>query len=473
MVGSVDGSAASSSLNGDDTHLAKIKEEWDRNHTMDIAKIWVGGVGIMPATLPQYLEYLYTQKDQPNGAAERYVANHRRYMPWALSKPFFQSLLPHQLSSISLGFMWPSQHYLDLTLVNGFCPSFIKENTTCTAGTALGDGSDVYECTANTESIDCCNKSGITASENNLVGFGAERVEPAEDMVMDSTDLVVHDYIRNYFGTDVQTGMVMGVTEPLGVAIKQMFWNEQRSRTEFLNSVDHASYTGLYNLGLVIALITTVIVWGMFMALYPAVMTTIRLDMMFDDKTVQQDAMSILRLCETLFAYTVELDDNREPVSRSMTNPNLHAINSKYSHDVRAGIWACLDAANLARSFYDADGEGHYDLVTLAGFMTHKWLERAEHLLFDLKSCARGHEPPFLFIAQCVPGVLSEGLLAEYTALCCQGDGGGTSRRPAASSRRPSTSAGLSSSTQPSWMNKGKKISCAEWTDRYPSQRSD
>ena len=117
------------------------------------------------------------------GPSMRYIWDQRRLMPWQLANPLFQSMRIPDISAYSLMFLSPSTELLDLTMNNGFCPSFHKKGVVCSDKGSLHvltNGDAIKTCSASAERVNCCTEAGHrpaskTSTDLNgdqAVGFG-------------------------------------------------------------------------------------------------------------------------------------------------------------------------------------------------------------------------------------------------------------------------------------------------------------
>ena len=158
--------------------VSLLRKRWSDNATLGLLRFQPGVVGMLSAAAPYFAQYNEVWKRRETGGGyhngaislepvKRYVLNQRRFMPWQISIPFLQSVPPQHAAALSVSFLRPEGDMMDLTLNNGFCPSFMKKSVSCAVThRASLTGDRIHSCHSSREFINCCND----AAERNIEG---------------------------------------------------------------------------------------------------------------------------------------------------------------------------------------------------------------------------------------------------------------------------------------------------------------
>lgn len=397
---------------GSSSEVEYLRGKWYVNDTLSLVRFQPGGVGFLPANAVEYLEYQTTwdndwtastrdprlmkelissSGDRVQGPSMRYVYDKRRYMPWQISNPIFMSLRATDLAAYSFNFLYSHNDFTDLTLTNGFCPSFHKKSVRCVTTTAsLASGDTVKNCTASVQDLDCCTEAGHRV-EQSLSQWGSAAVGFGADMDFE-LDVLVYTALKKWIPEAVYKEHKVGVTNNIGVAQRMLEYDEILQNYAAL-PVDHGTSGGtVLWLSMAIGAVMGISIIGAVVHVLNSTIYQYRLDLILADATIRDDAISSLRMCNELFSYktTLDLDSNvvskRELSGVDEDGNSLFAeINAELGEDVDHPLWVAMDKANLSRCTHEIDLEGDGTHIKVMDLVSIQWLQRAENLLLDLE----------------------------------------------------------------------------------------
>ena len=123
---------------------------------------------------------------------------------------------------------------MDLTMTNGFCPSFHKKTVSCSNTSSTVSSEWVQTCSASPANIDCC--LGTAKRSTAPTGLKGSYGSPAAgytDETDYSLDLKVYTALKGPEGNmtvDLHQGMELGITNVYQVAVKMIIWSGMEER---------------------------------------------------------------------------------------------------------------------------------------------------------------------------------------------------------------------------------------------------
>jgi len=239
-----------------------------------------------------------------------------------------------------------------------------------------------------------------------------------------SLDVAVLTSLKKLVTVSTAPGMQTAVTHYTGLALKYLqpaAASSSGGDVEYA-AVDPTSATTtqvLLILSWLVGILAASILGYISYCMYQTWMRDFRLDLLHHDDSFRKDVIAILEMCEKLFDYEVELDDEGNPIRYLLTNlghdPDVAHFNdihgqklatyassfnsadkspewSTYREDVDQ-VWRDVAACCLHREPHDVNTEGALlegTLLPVKGMMTHQWLQRAEHVLLLLRPQCEG-----------------------------------------------------------------------------------